>query len=100
MLNRIGHVHFASINAGRLQTLIQQLAGRPDKWSPLMIFAITGLFAHQKYRGTSIPFAKDNLRRMLIGGLFLQPDQPRKNRGRHTACGPYAAPGARRLPEN
>jgi hypothetical protein len=66
MLNRIGHVHFVPIHARGLQALIQQLAGRPDKRSPLMVFAITGLFAHQKYRGASIPFAKDDLRRMLV----------------------------------
>jgi hypothetical protein len=66
MLNCIGHVHFGPINASRLQALIQQLAGRPDKWSPLMIFAITRLFAYQKYRGPSIPFAKDDLGRMPV----------------------------------
>jgi hypothetical protein len=66
MLNRVGQVNFGPINAGRLQALIQQLTGRTDKWSPLLIFAITGLFADQKYCGTSIPFTEDNLGRVLV----------------------------------
>ena len=66
MLNRVGQVNFGSIDAGRLQALIQQLTGRTDKGSPLLIFAITGLFADQKYRGANIAFTKHNLGRVLV----------------------------------
>ena len=66
MLHRIRDINLGAIYARGLQALIQQLAGRPNERLSLLIFAITGLFAHQKYRGMGSAFAKNYLRGMLI----------------------------------
>ena len=66
MLHRIGDVNLSSIYACGLQAFIQQLAGGPNEWLPLLIFAIAGLFAHQKNGGMGSAFAENDLRRMLI----------------------------------
>jgi hypothetical protein len=66
MLHRIRDIDLSAIYTCGLQAFVQQLAGRPDERLSLLIFAITGLLAHQKNRGMGSAFAKNNLRCMLI----------------------------------
>ena len=66
MLHRIRDINLSAVYARGLQAFIQQLAGRPNEWLSLLIFAITRLFAHQKNRSMGSAFAKNNLSRMLI----------------------------------
>jgi hypothetical protein len=66
VLHGIGYVNHGPIDTGCLQALIKQLTSRPHKWLSLLIFAITRLFAHEKYRGVCWPLAKYHLRRALV----------------------------------
>jgi len=66
VLHSIGDVNHGPIDTGCLQALIKQLTGGPHKWLSQLIFAITRLFAYEKYRGMSWPFAKYHLCRALV----------------------------------
>jgi hypothetical protein len=66
MLNRIGDINLSSVDTRQFEAPIQQLAGGPDEWFPLLILAITRLFPHHKNRGMGSPFAKNDLGRVLV----------------------------------
>src|ERR1700721_2643499 len=66
VLNRIGNVNHGPIDTGRLETLIEQLAGGAHKWFSQLIFAIARLFTHQKDCGMCSSLAKYYLGRVLV----------------------------------
>src|ERR1700760_4400587 len=61
MLHSIGDVDFAPIDPRRLEAFIKKLTSRADKWLPLLVFAVAGLFSYQKNRSMGAAFAKDGL---------------------------------------
>ena len=66
VLDRVRDVNLSAIDPRRFEALIKQLTGRPDKWFPLLIFAITGLFPYQENGGMGCAFAKNYLGRFPV----------------------------------
>lgn len=61
MLDRVGHVHLSSIEAGVGQRFIEQRARGPDKRAPGAVFGIARLFADEHDHCGSRPLAEDRL---------------------------------------
>ena len=66
VLHGIGDVNRGPIDTGRLQALIQQLAGGSYKRPTLLIFAIARLFTNEKHRSMCRSLAKHHLCRALV----------------------------------
>lgn len=64
VLDHVGHVHRAPIDADLGQHLVEQMAGRADERAPLTILAIAGLLADEEQFRVGGAFAEHGLRRL------------------------------------
>src|SRR5262249_21547154 len=78
VLDHVGHVNARAIDAGLLETLIEQSSRRADERSSLMIFLIAWLLADEEKIGGHRTLAEDRLRR-------APPERAGAARGRRAA---------------
>ncbi len=67
MLDGVGDIHLRAVDAGLLERLRQQRAGRADRRMALDMFADARLLADQHYARARRSFAEDRLRGVLEG---------------------------------
>ena len=65
MLDGVGHVDFAAVEARGGKRFVEQASGRPDERPPLQIFLIARHLADEDDLGISRSFAEDGLRGVL-----------------------------------
>src|SRR5262245_44594813 len=66
VFDRIGDEHILALDAGLLQRLIQEAAGRTDKWATGEILLVAWLLADQHQTRMCSPLARHNLGGELI----------------------------------
>ena len=61
MLDRVGDVHGAAVDPGRLQRVVEDASRGPDERCPLLVLLVAGLLTHQRHDGGNGALAEDRL---------------------------------------
>lgn len=61
MLHGIRDVHLLPVNAGIVESAIQEFPRRADERLPRTVLLVAGLFAHQHQSGVGAPLTKHSL---------------------------------------
>ncbi len=66
MLDGVGHVHLAPLDAGFVESAVEKLAGGTDEGMSQPIFTIAGLLADEHYARASVALTEDGLGSKLV----------------------------------